>query len=232
MTLLHDNTLLLSDPGVPAGYHLVRRTMSYSDGSDDVTHIVRRKDQTEVGRWSSKEDAIRAAVADHLLSVDEGEGKGDDTDDHTEDPSHSCDSEKGLTPSPEDEMCAKNFPCFWCEDGYVSRGVLLCPRCYGTKKLSVAAMFLNHDGKTHLAEVAAPMFKAGVKPVWWDALVGPERRDLEILIKNPCMECGSYHLDPHWLGTGFCSRACTVKFGKKDWAYSRSMLAERDGEDW
>lgn len=103
-----------------------------------------------------------------------------------------------------------------------------CPVCGGTNEVQVFDMAMTHDGKVRLAAIAGPMLKDGVLPEWMKLLPDVARGDVETIARNPCKRCGTWLLEPEWIGSAYCSRRCCVDDHKFDPHYASSMLEDHD----
>ena len=99
-----------------------------------------------------------------------------------------------------------------------------CTVCGGNNLLTVNEMAQKHDGRVRLAEIAGPMLKDGAWPRWMRLMEPHLRKDVETLAKNPCKSCGTYLLEPGWVGSAYCSRRCCIDDHKVNPHYAKSIL--------
>jgi hypothetical protein len=121
------------------------------------------------------------------------------------------------------------LPCYLCR-GATDRSVRgrECPVCGGTNSISVVQMAETHDGMVRLAEIAGRMLKDDVLPRWMKMLDPGKRSGVETLARNPCKRCGTWLLEPEWVGSAYCSRRCCVEDYKDDPSYASSILKGYD----
>ena len=76
-----------------------------------------------------------------------------------------------------------------------------CVVCGGNNLLTVNEMAQTHDGRVRLAAIAGPMLKDGAWPKWMRLMEPQLRKDVETFSRNPCKSCGTYLLEPGWVGS-------------------------------
>lgn len=99
-----------------------------------------------------------------------------------------------------------------------------CLVCGGTNLLAVREMAQTHDGHVRLTEILSRMRNDGAEPEWLHVLDARTRSGLETSVKNPCKHCGTFLLEPEWVGSAYCSRRCCVAdYPTNSW-YAKSVL--------
>jgi len=124
-----------------------------------------------------------------------------------------------------------SLPCYLCR-GATHRTMAdhECPMCGGSNSITVVEMAETHDGRVRLAEIAGRMLKDGALPRWMKMLDPRARSSVETLAKNPCKRCGTWLLEPEWVGSAYCSRRCCVEDHAHDSRYASSILRQYDDE--
>lgn len=124
------------------------------------------------------------------------------------------------------------LPCYLCRgSGDPTVEDRKCPVCGGTNSVTVVRMAETHDGRVRLAEVAGRMLKDGAFPRWMMMLDAKTRSSVETLARNPCKRCGTWLLEPGWVGSAYCSRRCCVDDHADDFRYASSILRSYDGRE-
>ena len=113
--------------------------------------------------------------------------------------------------------------CYLCRGHEDLKGEA-CSVCGGSNSVTVVKMAETHDGRVRLARIAGPMLKDGVLPKWMKQIHPPTRQDVEMLARNPCKSCGTWLLEPGWVGSAYCSRRCCIDDHKVNPGYAATIL--------
>lgn len=121
------------------------------------------------------------------------------------------------------------LPCYLCR-GATQRLIAEheCSVCGGSNEITVVEMAMTHDGRVRLAEIVGRMLRDRAVPRWMKMLDPPTRSAVETLARNPCKRCGTWLLEPEWVGSAYCSRRCCVDDYKDDPGYAGSILRSYD----
>jgi hypothetical protein len=82
----------------------------------------------------------------------------------------------------------------------------------------------TYDGRVRLAEMVGKMRRDGASPKWLRMLNDVARSSVETLSMNPCERCGTFLLEPGWVGSAYCSRRCCVEDYKDNPDYAGLIL--------
>jgi len=130
---------------------------------------------------------------------------------------------KSMEPSAPDEF--GDMPCYLCRGvADQSMDAESCTICGGKNELTVSEMAQTFDGRVRLAAIAGPMLKDGVWPKWMKQLDPQTRSSMETLARNPCKACGTWLLEPGWVGSAYCSRRCCIDDHKVSPHYAKVIL--------
>lgn len=124
--------------------------------------------------------------------------------------------------APDDDGKVRCYLCRGARDSSVEGRE--CPVCSGSSSITVTRMAETHDGRVRLAEVVGKMRRDGASPKWLRMLGDAARSSVETLSRNPCKACGTWLLEPGWVGSAYCSRRCCVEDYRDDPGYAGAML--------
>lgn len=99
-----------------------------------------------------------------------------------------------------------------------------CTVCGGLNIISVEVMAQTHDGRVRLAQIVGPMLEDGALPAWLKLLDPRVQSGVITLARNPCKVCGTWLLEPGWVGSAYCSRRCCIEDHKHDPGYAKKIL--------